>query len=149
MRHLQQNIKKIAWIKEHCIIPISTPFQTQMVQIGTISKHAYHVKFQFHKLALFPKHINPSFRLPTLKCTQKKKTHNFSFLSQGKRRRRNPSWTQGFFYMAIFSSSTVVVLALPLLYTFFLYISDLLQDHTPCTKTKLDINSWRMIVCLF
>lgn len=27
----------------------------------------------------------------------------------------------------------------PLLDTFFLYISDLLQDHTPCTKTKLDI----------
>ncbi len=51
--------------------------------------------------------------------------------------------------MEISSSSTVVVLALPLLYTFFLYISDLLQDHTPCTKTKLDINSWRMIVCLF
>ncbi len=88
------------------------------------------------------------FRLPTLKCTQKKKTHNFPFLSNGERR-RNPSSTQVFFYMAIFSSSTVVVLALPLLYTFFLHISVLLQDHTPCTKTKLDINSWRMIVCLF
>ncbi len=47
-----------------------------MVQIGTISKHPYHVKFQPHKLALFSKHINPSFRLPTLKCTQKK-TQNF------------------------------------------------------------------------
>jgi hypothetical protein len=74
---------------------------------------------------------------------------NPELLSKGRRRRRNPSSTQVLFYMEISSSSTVVVLALPLLYTFFLYISDLLQDHTPCTKTKLDINSWRMIVCLF
>jgi hypothetical protein len=44
-RHLQQNIKKFARKKEHRIIEISTLFQTQMVQIGTISKHAYHVKF--------------------------------------------------------------------------------------------------------
>ncbi len=69
------------------------------------------------------------------------------FFSKG-RRTTNPSSTQVLFYMEISSSSTVVVLALPLLYTFFLYISDLLQDHTPCTKTKLDINSWRMIVCV-
>jgi hypothetical protein len=71
-------------------------------------------------------------------------------LSKGTRRRRKPSSSQVLFYMAVSSSSsTVVVHALPLLYTFFLYISDLLQDHTPCTNTKLDINSWRMIVCLF
>jgi hypothetical protein len=44
-RHLKQNISKIARKKEHRIIEISTLFQTQMVQIGTISKHAYHVKF--------------------------------------------------------------------------------------------------------
>jgi hypothetical protein len=45
-----------------------------MAQIGTISKHACHVKFQSHKLALFSKHSNLSFRLSTLKCTQKKPT---------------------------------------------------------------------------
>jgi len=94
-----------------------------MVQIGTISKYAYHVKFQFHKLPLFSKHINPSFPSANFKMHSEKKNPQLSLFVQWRKKKKKPKFNPSFFLhgniLLLYSSSTCTTTTI----THFFYTS--------------------------